>query len=607
MRRVAGTAGLLSLLAGVMLAAVWFDDGQAARRGPAVLAPITGGPDDVPGLGWVRLAVVLTAVAVAAAVPALVFAWRLAPAPVRPAAARTGGVLPPAPVAPPDRPVRAAARRAAVLHGLAAVAAGLAAWRLEGRATPAVPQEAVLLTGAAVGWGLVAWAPARQARLARVAVVATAVAVAVAAPLGGPWWVYGRLVDATTAAPEPDPPPPLGESASRVPAGGPATPGAVRWTRPAAGAMTLGRYVVLQEPGVRGTPRIVVVDAATGAERWSYRHADAYVGLAGDPALGVLVLSVNRDGARELRAFDLETGRPRWNRRDAGEVVGRDLSRGSGGVLSAPGVLLLLDRRATRLRGLNPYTGAQLWQRAVDPECAASADFVWAGDVLVVTSLCERTTLPAYRFDTGGDAWTATLADHPVRSRSTSLAAQVSGDDTVAVWVGDGNRYTLLSLDAGTGTPRWRRDLPSGFVDQTVARGRFVLVERPADRRLVAVALDPDTGRPAWTAVLPRRWRGPDENLVAGSDGTRWYLLAGVLPGGPGSTLVTVLDAGGTVLGVGTFDGCAGRSCPPDRVQPTNSTTLYAADGTLVVLPFRAGSGRNVVGIGPGPSFVPTE
>ena len=44
-------AAVLSLLAAAMLATVWYDDGTAARRGPAVLGPIDTAPDHVPGLG----------------------------------------------------------------------------------------------------------------------------------------------------------------------------------------------------------------------------------------------------------------------------------------------------------------------------------------------------------------------------------------------------------------------------------------------------------------------------------------------------------------------------------------------------------------------------
>jgi outer membrane protein assembly factor BamB len=607
MRRIVlGLAGLLSLLAGGLLAAVWFDDGTVVRRGPAVLAGAEELAEHVPGLGWTRTAAVLGVLAVLTAVGAL--------------ASRT----------------RAAALWAAAVGALAAAATGLAAANLAA-ATPAVPREAVLLAAATVTWALAAWVtPGRPAdprlagpggpsrpgpaerrpadphpageggpgaeravepgsgrgRGAVVAAAVVAVVAAVVAGVGGPWWAYGRLVDRTTtvaAVPADDP-------------AGPAAPGGVRWSRAAAGSVALGRYVALREAG-GNHPRVVVVDAATGTERWSYRHRAAGVQLAGDPASGVLLLGLDRDGARELRAFDLPTGRPLWDRRDGGEPLGDDGRFDSDGVVAPAGVLLLLDRRATRLRALDPRTGARRWERAVDPECAASAGLARAGDVLVLTSLCERTTVPAYRLDTGADAWTVTVADRPVRSRGSLRPPLVAGG-TVGLLVG-GDTYTLVGVDAATGAVRWRRPAPPGVLPATVTAGRFVLAELDRAGRLAAVAVDPATGRAAWTTVLPRQPRRTgDEELVAGTDGTRWYLLAGVFPGGPGTTWLTVLDGAGRPLGVGELAGCP-AACAGGQILPADSATIAGAGGTLVVLPGAFGLDRQVVGVGPGPAFRP--
>lgn len=547
-------AGALSLLAAAMLAPVWYDDGTVARRGPAVLAPIDGLPDHVQGLGWIRLAA-------AATVLALVLLLTV-----------TG------------RPWWAAG-----LCGTAAVVTGVAAWRLGGQATSAVPREAVILAGAALAWAVVA-----LGRGVLPGTVAVAVAVAVVAPLGGPWWAYGRLVDRTTAT-----------AAPPATGAGPDRPGAVRWSHPALGSVALGRYVLLRDQDPGDHPRVVVLDAVTGAEQWSYRNAGGFVGLSGDPASDTVVLSVNRDGAEELRAFDLPTGRPLWNRRDGGEVVGGRSNRfDSDGVVSPAGVLLLLDRRATRLRALDPRTGDQRWARAVDPECAASAQYVRAGAVLVQTGLCYRRTVPAFRLDTGADAWTATVAPRAVYSTGPSRPAQVAGD-TVGLTVADGERITLVGLDQATGRERWRRVVRPGVLPMTVTGGRYVLVEPSAGRGLVATAVDPVTGRTAWSTPLtgePRRTG--DEELVAGTDGTRWYLLTGVYPGGPGTTRLTVLDRDGVALGTGALDGCP-KACADGQVLPADSAGIAAAGGTLVVLPSRFGIDRTVVGITAGPAFTP--
>lgn len=598
-RVVTGVAALLSLLSAAMLATVWYDDGAAARRGPAVLAPIAEAPNHVPGLGWVRTAAALAVIAAVAAAVALA-ARRPRPTPTptpTPRPANEAGALPDpkarpgTPVLPlPDRPARpgAAAGWAALWAAAAATALGLAAWRLGGHATPAVPRTAVLLAGAALTWALAA----TRWRVAGPAALAVALVAAVAAPLAGPWWAYERLVDRTTT----------GAAAPAEDASGPARPGAVRWHRPALTSVALGNYVLLRDRQPDRSPRIVVVDAATGAERWSYRHADAYVEPTGDPASGTVVLAVDRDGAEELRAFDLPTGRPLWNRRDAGEIVGSIPRFGEDGMLSPPGVLVLLDQRATRLRALDPRTGAERWRRTVDPECASSAAYFRAGDVLVATSLCRSRTVPAYRLDTGADAWTAALSPVPVRSRGVDRPALLAGG-AVVLQVSENERTVLVALDPGTGRERWRRDVRPGVLPATVTGGRVVLAEVDAADRLVAVAVDPATGRPAWTTVLPRQPRRTgSEELVAGTDGTRWYLLAGVLPGGPGTTWLTVLDSAGRPLGVGELAGCP-RDCDGGQLLPAESAVLAAAGGTLVVLPSRFGVDREVVGIGDGPAF----
>ena len=559
-------AGALSLVAAAMLAIVWYDDGTAARRGPAVLAPIDGLPDDVPGLGWVRIAAALTVLALLVVLAAL---WP---------AERRG-------TTEPARP----AWWAAGMCGLAALATGLAAWRLGGHATAAVPQEALILAGAALAWAVVA-----LGRAVRPATVAIAVVVAVAAPLGGPWWAYGRLIDRTTT----DAAPPAGGA-------GPDRPGAVRWSHRALGSVALGRYVLLRDQIPDQHPRIVVLDAVTGAEQWSYRNTGGFVGLSGDPDSNTVVLSVNRDGAEELRAFDLPTGRPLWNRRDGGEVVGGRSNRfDSDGVVSPPSLLLLLDRRATRLRAVDPRTGARRWERAVDRDCAASAEYVRAGAVLVQTGLCYRRTVPAFRLDTGADAWTATVAPQAVHSTGPSRSAQVAGD-TVALTVTDGERNTLVGLDPATGRERWRRVVRPGVLPMTVTGDRYVLAEQTASRRLVATAVDPATGRDVWSTPLtgePRRTG--DEELVAGTDGARWYLLTGVFPGGPGTTRLTVLDRDGTELGTGALDGCP-KACAGGQILPADSAGIAAAGGTLVVLPSRFGIDRTVVGVAAGPAFSP--
>ena len=405
--------------------------------------------------------------------------------------------------------------------------------------------------------------------------VAVALVAAVAAPLGGPWWVYGRLAHATTTT-----------AAPAATGAGPATPAAVAWSRGAGRAFLLGPYVVTREAA-----GVVVLDGATGAERWSYRYEDAAVELAGDPTTEVLVVRLDRDGARELRAFDLASGRPLWNRRDAGTVLGDEPQWDTDGTVLPPGVLPLLDRHAGRLRVLDPRTGAVRWGRTVDPECAATGAVRRVAEVVVLTSLCEATTVPAFRLDTGADAWTATVADRPLRSRGSQRPALVSGG-TLGLLVGS-ETWELVAVDAATGAVRWRRPVRPGVLPATLLAGRFVVAEQDARGRLTAVALDPATGRAAWTTVLPPRPGATgDDELVAAAAGDRWYLLAS----GPGGTSLTVLDAAGSARGTTRFAGCR-ETCAEGQFQVADPTRVVATGGTLVLAPVRVGTGRGAAGL----------
>ncbi|HEV7657571.1 MAG TPA: PQQ-binding-like beta-propeller repeat protein [Mycobacteriales bacterium] len=548
-------AAALSVVAALLLATVWYADGTSSRRGPAVLAPITSAPDNVPGLGWVRLAIVLVLVALLTAIPA-------------------------------GRSRRAAGWTAA-LHALATLTTALAAWQLAGRATPAVPREAVVLAGAALAWTLVAL----RGRGTLPAGLAIVVAVAVLAPIGGPWWVSGRLVDRTTT----DATAPTGGT-------GPAAPGPVRWQSATDRAAVFGPYVVFRTLATSGRPRIVVADAADGTERWSYRNADANAEFSADPATGVLVLALDRDGAGELRAFDLASGRPLWNRRDGGSVRGAGYPFHAGGTLMPAGVLLLLDQRAGRLRALDPRSGAMRWQRAVEAGCASSAQYVRAGDLLVVVSLCQSRTVPAYRVDTGADAWTATISDLPVISGGVNRPVLVAGG-VAGIWFDEREQGVLAGVEVATGRVLWRRPAPA--VEQltgAVVAGRFVLPAPGRGRGPLAVALDPRTGSPQWTTGLPptAATADPDEHeQLAGTDGTHWYLLQGLSPGGPGSTLLTVLDGTGRVVASRRYDGC-GQFCAAAGAQPRDTGSLAGVGGTLVIVPDRRGITGQLVGISSG-------
>lgn len=592
-RRVAGAG--TALVAAVLLALRWYDDGSVRRAGLLVLAPIQDRPDDVPGLGWVRLAAALT---VLAALAALALAtsrprpdpdWAARPIHPDPDPSPADGATDTAGPAGPagtggtgEGGVRGAEMWWVVgSAGVAAVAAAVGAWRLGGPATAAVPAAAVVLAGCAAGVLLVSRG---RGKAALATGIALAVVVALGATLGAPWFADGRHVRRTET----------GAAAPADPDAGPARPGRVGWTRDVRRAYAGGGYAVVAEDVGGAGLRVAVLDAATGRERWAYRHTDAFVDARIDPADGVLVLRRDRDGAYRLLAFDLASGRPLWTMSTEAEPLDDSAGFDEDAQLLSPGVLLLREKES--ITALDPRTGARRWSRD-GLACLGGTGVARAGDVVVLTGLCRTRTVVAVRAATGETAWESEVSGTPGYTGAPGRPPLVVAGTMVLTLVGprESDPQRLVAVDTGTGRVRWSSDWRPGVLPAVVVGGRVVAVEYGRGT-LTAVARDPATGRVAWRTGLGAAG-GEGVDQVAGSDGERLYLLSDPYTG---AVRVDVLDPDGRMAGTGSLPGCVNRVCTGTRVSLTGATTLVASGGALVVL--SAGI-RPVAAITDGPAY----
>jgi outer membrane protein assembly factor BamB len=155
--------------------------------------------------------------------------------------------------------------------------------------------------------------------------------------------------------------------------------------------------------------QLLVVDAADGAVLWTVTHpGEIPVAARGDGT--TVVAGWHDDAGATLRAFDLATGAPRWER-PLGPVAGSPLVAGSTVVVvHGEGI------HSAAARGIDLATGAERWQ----------------------------TPLPGW--------WDGAL--EPAGDRT----------DPATVYLLDG-MGSVVALDPGTGAIRWRQDTGRPLVD----------------------------------------------------------------------------------------------------------------------------------------------
>lgn len=268
-------------------------------------------------------------------------------------------------------------------------------------------------------------------------------------------------------------------------------PDHVLWQLPLASPTVVGDSVVgWQNDG--GLTSVLAVDAATGRTRWSSRAAnkDQVLHLAGD-AHAVLVEtgSVVDKQARaqmpvvtRMSLLDAGTGRLLWD----APVVGDNQNPP---IVLAAGLVVSGDPHGA-VTARSDDSGAVVWQKARPAACAARANASYDeglaadGSLLVVSFRCTAGRVMVQRLlaATGAESWQWTSAAEPASAFVDLHATAAAVDGSVVVLTGqvgsppftgtffaalphpyewpatlgpDGPIDSVLTLDAGTGRPRW--------------------------------------------------------------------------------------------------------------------------------------------------------
>ncbi|MBN4050378.1 PQQ-like beta-propeller repeat protein [Desulfobulbus sp. AH-315-M07] len=230
---------------------------------------------------------------------------------------------------------------------------------------------------------------------------------------------------------------------------------------------------------VSSSPRVALLDPATGKERWSAILAHAKFNTK--PQKNI---TVDRDRAYLLNehpppailAFDLATGRMVW-RRDFGEhevgpVAEEERAPISDGLLIARGGRLLWAVEVVHL--IDSATGRTFWTRhlglLVDNSQSQAADI---GSVVAIEhgAPSENAVLSAYALDDGRELWRV------LGPRSGGRAGSVAVDRQAVYWLTTSG--TLLALDAASGRELWRRHFAGpGWLELLADQKRLVVFTR---------------------------------------------------------------------------------------------------------------------------------
>ena len=228
-------------------------------------------------------------------------------------------------------------------------------------------------------------------------------------------------------------------------------------------------------------PRVVAIDAATGAARW--RSACASLGyLAADRARVYCLVSARRR-TLELAALSGADGKTLWRYRP--DAPGRFLSpcrpmpvRGDRVCWTARRAVHMLDAR----------TGRPVWTREIPDEGRISCAVVRGDDLYVVTGK----KLHCLRADSGSQSWTQGLQEPAVCAERPLLA--LAGQRLYAVQTRLGHDSRLLCMALATRRLHWTRKVPW-------ARSLLAAKDAVYLRSGQILALDARDGKKLWACA----------------------------------------------------------------------------------------------------------
>jgi len=210
--------------------------------------------------------------------------------------------------------------------------------------------------------------------------------------------------------------------------------------------------------------------------------------------------------ASGLVALDIVTGAERW-RADVGQVVGEG---GTINAATAGGVLYVVGTEGegsssdsappAAVHALDATTGQERWRHSLGTEFYATTPIVVRGLLVFTTESFDGHAVHAFDTVSGQERWTATLS--PTLGYLTAVAADEGALYLAARRLDDeSDGGTVLSLDAETGSERWRVDTTGpGEGMPTVVDGNVYVLLGGADPGSVSLhALDPATGAKLWT------------------------------------------------------------------------------------------------------------
>ena len=231
-----------------------------------------------------------------------------------------------------------------------------------------------------------------------------------------------------------------------------------------------GRVFTLGVTGV-----LVAWHAATGAEVWRRDYSSAidtsklFCGTAASPLLvnGSLIVQVGSDvkGGRVL-ALDPATGAERWSWTGPGPGYASPV------VITAAGAPQLVTLTNQSVVGIDPATGRQLWTTAFPDEWHENiVTPVWTGEAIVVSGPRQGTR--ALRVTREGDRWTVAEAWKNA-AVTMYMSTPVIGDGLV-YGLSSKQKGQFIALDAKTGAVQWSTEGREGEHASVLLAPRHVL------------------------------------------------------------------------------------------------------------------------------------